>query len=169
MNATETSRILACITAVYPAFLNGRDPEILQSVWEHAFAGVPYGEVNQALLDFIALDTKGFPPVPGALRQQIIRRRELSGMTEGDAWALVRRAASNSIYSSVEEFRKLPPGIRRIVGDAAQLREWAMQDSRTLETVIAPVFKRAWRERRQLENELGPCLSEGEQLLRLDE
>ena len=68
-------------------------------------------------------------------------------MTEGEAWGLVSRALRNSAYDSQREFDALPPRLQRLVGSPNQLREWAMLDADTVQSVIASNFQRSYRAR----------------------
>ena len=133
------------------------------AVWQELFAQVPYDTVSRALMNYIATDTKGFPPVPGAINEQIGRMMEAEGLSESEAWCLVYKAVCRGIYNSQEEFGKLPEEIRRIVGHPRQLHEWAMLDAHEVNTVIAAGFKRSWRARKELEKALG-----GVTLLRIE-
>lgn len=62
-------------------------------------------------------------------------------------------ALRNSGYNSVTEFDKLPPVVRRIIGSPSQLREWAMMDSDTVQSVVQSNFMRSYRARAQSERE----------------
>ena len=67
---------------------------------------------------------------------------------------------------TVSEFEKLPEEVRRVVGHPSQLYEWAMLDTREVNTVIASNFRRAWRARTEARKSLGcgmlPRLGDGE-------
>ena len=165
MNMKETQRILAAITAIYPSFTRDRDCAVLARVWQQVFAGVPYPDVSRALAAFIASDTKGFPPTPGALNALIARIAEPEGASADEAWALVVKAASNGIYNCGEEFKKLPPEVQRIVGSAGQLHEWAMMSARDFQAVIGPGFRRSWRAMQ--EKDMGIYLPAGSGMDRL--
>ena len=149
MNREETGRILSTVAEVYPAFRKDRDPAITTTVWQRVFRNTPYRQVSAALCAYIATDTRGFPPVPGALNALIAQQQELEGPTEGEAWSLVAKALSRGIYNAREEYEKLPEDIQRIVGSPAQIHDWAMMDARDVQTVIASTFKRAWRARQE--------------------
>lgn len=168
MNMTETGKILAVISEIYPSFRKDRNIEATAKIWQQIFAQTPYEQVSQALTSYIATDTKGFPPVPGALNDRIWQMRELNGMNENEAWSLVYKALHRSGYNSREEFDKLPEEIQRIVGHPSQLYEWAMLDTHEVSTVIASGFKRSWRARKEMERQLGvtqqPRIDEGKQL-----
>ena len=100
MNMKETKRILAAITAIYPAFVKDRDPEVLSRIWQQVFASTPYPLVNQALTAFLATDVKGFPPTPGALNTFIRKTRQLKEPSEDDAWAQMDRSEVNSVIAA---------------------------------------------------------------------
>ena len=154
MNRKETARILAMITAVYPSFTRDRDPRILAEVWQRVFENVPYARVEQALSAFIASDTRGFPPTPGAINAFIVSVKQAGEPTDVEAWGMVYRAVSRGLYNSVEEFEKLPPIIRRIIGSPGQIREWAQLSPSEVSTGIASAFMRTYRARQELEREL---------------
>ena len=103
MNENETGRILSIISEVYPAFRKDRNIAATAKVWQRIFEHTPYAAVEQALMAYIASDTKGFPPVPGAINERIMQERELGGLSENDAWILVLRAVrrgNDPLYSS---------------------------------------------------------------------
>ena len=158
MNWDETNKILSAVAQFYPGYLKGRDPKITADVWQTIFSQVPYALVKQAVMGYIASDVKGFPPSPGAINEYIrCLQGEDDEQTESEAWALVVKATRRGIYNSREEFDKLPPDIRRIVGDASQIHEWALMDSEEVNTVIASHFRRAWRAQRERQKMLGYC------------
>ena len=154
MDMKETKRILAAITAIYPSFIKDRDPNVLSQVWQQVFVNTPYPLVNQALNAFIATDVKGFPPTPGALNAFIRKAQQLNGPTEDDAWLKVLKAISRGLYNSREEFDKLPPDIQEIVRSPRMLFEWAHMDSDDINKVIAAHFKRSWRAKQELKQDL---------------
>ncbi len=163
MNMQETSYILSCITAVYPSFLKDRDPKFLKEIWQRIFCNVPREQVEQAVTAFIASDTKGFPPTPGAINDWIMKARQKDELTADEAWALVARAASRGTYNSREEFEKLPPDVQKIVCSPRQIYEWAQVDCTEFNTVVASCFKRSWRARQEQKREMGVYLPVWEQ------
>ena len=108
MNENETGKILSIISEMYPSFRKDRNIKATGAVWQKIFEHTPYAAVEQALMAYIATDTKGYPPVPGAINERILQAKELDGLTENDAWILVLKAVSREIYNSREEFEKLP-------------------------------------------------------------
>lgn len=148
MTELETGRLIAVIAEIYPHYLNGRNIETTVALWHDLFADDSYAEVNAALKAFVATDEKGFAPAPGAIRALLHKLRQPEGeTTETEAWALVQKATRNSIYNADKEFAALPEDIQRCVGSPATLREWAVMDSETLNSVVASNFMRGYKVR----------------------
>ena len=153
MDREETKEILKIITSIYPGFYRdaGRDSKIAAlDLWASIFAEEPFGLVAAALKAFIVSDTKGFAPVPGQVKEKIRLIMQPKEMTEQEAWQLVYKAIKNSGYAenARAEYEKLPDVIRSIV-TPAQLREWALADAGSIQTVTASNFMRSFRQRQK--------------------
>ncbi|MFR8332153.1 MAG: hypothetical protein ACLU9S_07140 [Oscillospiraceae bacterium] len=70
-----------------------------------------------------------------------------------EAWNLVAKALRNSAYGSEEEFAKLPPAVQRVAHSPFQLREWALMDADTVQSVVASNFQRAYTARQKSDRE----------------
>lgn len=128
MTYGEASKLIMVITAAYPEHYKGMDAErvsALISLWSALLEDYPYAVVSAALRAFMASDTKGFPPVPGQIIDRIVKMTRPVQMAPMEAWALVRRAARNSIYNSEEEFAKLPEDVQKVVGSPVNLASMA--------------------------------------------
>jgi len=148
MTEVETGRLIAVIAEIYPRFLDGRNIENTVSLWHTIFASDSYREVEAALFAFVSTDEKGFPPAPGAIRALLNKLRQPEGeTTETEAWAMVQKATRNSLYNADKEFAALPEDVQRCVGSPATLREWAMMDSETLNSVVSSNFMRGYKAR----------------------
>lgn len=148
MTVKETAKLIAVIAEVYPRFMDGRNIETTVSLWQKIFASEAYAEVEAAFFAFVSTDEKGFAPAPGALRILLNKLKKPEGeTTETEAWAMVQKATRNSIYNADQEFAALPEDVRRSVGSPATLREWAMMDSETLNSVVASNFMRGYKAR----------------------
>lgn len=143
MNKKETAKLLGLIQAYYPSFKNGRNLDVTINGWQIIFADDPYELVEAALIAYVSTDTKGFPPMPGALKDQM--KPKVKETNELEAWHEVRKALTNSMYSSKTEFENLSPLCKKIIGSPSVLREWAMMDFSELDTVIASNFMRNYR------------------------
>ena len=156
MTREETIKVLAVLKAAYPAFYRGMKADELNGIvnlWASQFEGDDYKTVGAAVQAHIATDTKGYPPHIGAIKEAIRKITQPDEMSEMEAWSYVASALRNSGYNSVAEFDKLPPVVRRIVGSPSQLREWAMMDSDTVQSVVQSNFMRSYRVRAQSERE----------------
>lgn len=156
MTREETIKVLAVLKAAYPAFYRGMKSDELNGIvnlWASQFEGDDYKTVGAAVQAHIATDTKGYPPHIGAIKEAIRKITQPDEISEMEAWGYVASALRNSGYNSVAEFDKLPPVVRRIVGSPSQLREWAMMDSDTVQSVVQSNFMRSYRARAQSEQE----------------
>lgn len=156
MTRTETLAIMSVLKAAYPNFykdMKRDEAEGIVGLWTDMFKDDPAEVVAMAVKAHIANDAKGFPPHIGAIKDAIVKLKTSDELTEQEAWELVRRACSNSNYGAKEEFDKLPPVVRRLVGSPNQLREWAMMDSDTLNSVVASNFQRSYKARAASERE----------------
>lgn len=148
MTKAETAKLIAVIAEVYPRFMDGRNLESTVALWQKIFANDSYREIEAAFFAFVSTDEKGFPPAPGMLRSLLVKLQRPEGeMSETEAWTLVQKATRNAIYNSDKEFAALPEDVQRCVGSAATLREWAIMDSDTLNTVVASNFMRGYKAR----------------------
>ena len=147
MTVKETGVIMEAIRLAYQksVVITEADAQKTLALWSTMFADVPYEEVNYAVKTYIMTDASGFPPTIGQLNK-IIAEAKLSSLPSADeAWTLVRKAISNGIYGSTEEFNKLPDICKKIVGDAGQLYDWAMLDNKGL-NVVRSTFLARYRE-----------------------
>lgn len=147
MTEKECAKVLSIISAIWPQFIKDRDPKITVNVWSRLFEKETYDQVSAAVMAYAETDTKGFAPMPGALKNLIAQASQKDLLTETEAWAKVSRALRNGIYGYEEEYKKLPAEIQSALGDAKILHEWAMLDEDQVQTVVASNFQRSYRAR----------------------
>lgn len=145
MDRVESAKILAVIKGAYPMSYQGVDVDSIIALWQEMFADEDYSLVAMAVKAFIAVDTKGFPPSIGMVKDYILKLKKPQEMTEMEAWGLIRKAIGNSGYNAQEEFNSLPETLRQIIGSPNVLREWAMVDLSEVETVIQSNFMRSYK------------------------
>ena len=156
MNYEETLAIMGVLKAAYPQYyrdMKRGDAESVVSLWAEMFKDEPVNVVAVAVKAYIASDTKGYPPHIGAIKDEIVKIKAPKSMTEQEAWMLVKNATRNGLYGSAEEFEKLPPICKKLVGSPSQLREWATMDSDTLNSVVASNFQRSYKVMEKREKE----------------
>jgi len=71
--------------------------------------------------------------------------RSIAPSLSGWDRVLVAGALRNSVYGADDEFRKLPPAVQRTVGSPSQLKEWALMDAETVQSVVASNFQRSFQ------------------------
>lgn len=152
MTRQETVSILAILRAAFPSFYKGMERKELEgivSLWNDMFQDDAANVVAGAVKALIATKTTGYPPTIGEVKEHVRRITQPREMTEQEAWARISKALRNSLYGSEEEFRKLPPVLQSVVHDPRQLREWAMMDEATVQSVVASNVQRSYRARAQ--------------------
>lgn len=157
MTKKEMVEIIAIMQANYPDDFRGMSDAAVNgkiNLWFMQFRDDDYKEVLTAVMAHIATDTNRFMPPVGVIKAKLVEIRTPDEMTEQEAWSLVLRALRNGTYGSQKEFDKLPPILQRLVGSPNQLKEWALMDSDTVNSVVASNFQRSYRARAANEREL---------------
>lgn len=156
MNTVETKKIMAALWAAYPGFYakaGNEDQANAVELWQTCFDAEPYELVSAAVYALIKTRPNSYPPAIGEVTAQIQRLIRPNEMTAMEAWGLVAKALRNSAYGSEEEFAKLPPAVQRVAHSPAQLREWALMDAGTVQSVVASNFQRAYAARQKSDRE----------------
>ena len=150
MTYEETRSILTVLKINYPQSFKGwtaEQGEAFLSLWSEAFKDDKTELVAMAVKAIIYSDIREFAPNIGQVKDRMVKLSNPMTIDADQAWSMVYKALSNSIYNSEKEFDKLPTEVRAGVGSASQLREWAQMDTATLESVIASNFKKGYRGR----------------------
>ena len=157
MTRSETLAVMSILKAAYPAYyrdMKRKDAEAVVNLWAEMLEDYPADLVAAAVKSHIASDRKGFPPHIGAIIAAIGEINRPAELSEGEAWALISKAIRNSGYNSDQEFEKLPERLQRIVGHPAQLREWALMDTSTVQSVVQSNIMRSFRARAESERKM---------------
>ena len=144
MNREETKAILAILKAGYPNFykdMTKEDATNTINLWTTMFADDPAQVVTEAVKSLMC--TLKFPPTIADVKEKIAMITQPPAMTEMEAWQMVKSAIS--YYNAAETYERLPPILRRIVGSPNQLREWALMDSETVNSVVQSNFMRSYK------------------------
>ncbi|MBO4677875.1 MAG: hypothetical protein J5633_10065 [Oscillospiraceae bacterium] len=148
MTLKETAQIFAVMQLNYPdTFRNMSDQSLTATVrlWQRMFADTPAKIVQAAVENYIRTSTGRFMPNVGQIKAEIRRLTHPDELTEGEAWAMVQAAMRNSAYGAAEEFAKLPPLVRRVVGSPANLKAWGTLEDDSAQSVIMSNFQRGYR------------------------
>jgi hypothetical protein len=141
MTEKEFSILVKAMKAVYgsPQFIP--DKYAFQ-VWYSLLKDLDYKTVNVAIQRHMT--TSRYPPTIADIREQcsnIVDEQEPDVL---EAWSLVSKAKRNGIYGAKEEFEKLPEAVKKAVGSSDNLRNWAMMDTQTVESVVQSNFIKAY-------------------------
>jgi len=147
MTRDEVKKILAVMFATYSNF-KVDNMTVAVNAWEWALEDYEYRDISLALKDYIHNSGSGFAPSVSQLIAYVQKPKEIeldhSYTEEGEAWALVRKALSNSAYHSLEEFEKLPTLVQKALGSSSILKTMAL-DADFNEAVESSNFKRQYR------------------------
>ena len=144
MTREETVKIIRIMVDSYPNYKPNDISETVD-VWQMMLSDYDYNLVAMALKAYILSDTSGFAPNIGQLVAKIHLLTKPQELSEMEAWSLVSKAIRNSGYNSVEEFVNLPLLVQKAVGTPDNLRNWAVSDYQTIESVIQSNFLRSYR------------------------
>lgn len=159
----ETRKIIAVLMVAYPNY-KPINIDFTVSVWTDMLADYSYSEVDMAIKAYISTDTSGFAPAIGQVIDKIKSITTPRQMTDAEAWALVRKAISDSSYNAKDRFNELPVTCQRAVGSPAQLRMWAL-DASYNENVVSSNFMRCYRTEVTRQSELSRMPSEVRQII----
>lgn len=148
MTRDDVIKIMSVLRGAYPHFyrdISKQEAYDTINLWTDIFSNDDASIVASAVKSLIDGDDKGFPPTIGQVKAKMRLLVGSDELTEAEAWNLVSKAVKNGLYGAVEEFEKLPPAVKRIVGSPSQLRDWASMDSDTLQSVVASNFQRSYK------------------------
>ena len=164
MTREETKEVLMTIRAVYPNF-NVKPEEMTPTInaWQIMLEEYPKEMVMAALKVYIKTNSSGFAPSVSQLISSMYETTKHDQMTEGEAWALVKRAIQDGNYHAEERFNELPATLQRAVGNAGMIRQWAQTDTDEVNTVIMSNFQRSYKailEKQEFSNKISDPLYE---------
>lgn len=146
MNREETKEILKVLRVGYPNFykeLKKSEADEIIDLWSAMFAAEPVIVVIEAVKSLMC--TLKFPPTIADVKEKIALITQPQTMTEMESWGLVQKAICNSNYHAQEHFDNLPTLIKKIIGSPNQLREWAVMEAETVNSVVQSNFMRSYK------------------------
>ena len=146
MTRDETKQLLMMVKALYPNFdLKPDQMTVTINAWQMMLDEYPADSISAALKIYVKTNNTGFAPSVSQIISCMHAPKSNDRLTEGEAWALVKKAISNGNYGSEEEFNKLPPEVQRAVGGAEMIRQWALCDTSEVNTVVMSNFQRTYK------------------------
>ena len=135
MTRPETIELMQEIEARYPNFAPS-NPSKTVDVWLEEFEEFPYEVVLAGVKTFASTDTKGFPPSIGQVREKLFELSTMNFPSAMESWNRVQKAISRGRLYASEEFEKLNPIEKKVIGSPTTLYNWSITDIKTLGTVI---------------------------------
>lgn len=159
MTTDETIGILGIMKIAYPNFYKNLSKEEAQQtamLWSQMFEGDNAKVVTEAVKALIC--TLKYPPTVADVKEKMrLITRTDHQVTEMEAWNQVKGAIS--YYSAGDNFENLPATLKKLVGSANQLREWALMNAEHVETVVKSNFMRSYTARVKADEQFA-CLPE---------
>ncbi len=154
MEIEQTAKIMHMLKEHYPNSFENTSIENRIKAWHLFLKDYDYDVMAGAVMSYISSDTKGFMPVVGQLIDKVHKMKAPKSQIEDqDAWKMVRRALRNNPEQAREQYEKLPPILQRTLGSSNTLRDWAMVDDETLNSVVQSNFLRIYRAKVQNQSE----------------
>ena len=144
MTREQTVGLIRSIVNLYP---NWKPEDLTETVnaWHWALDEYPADAVKGALQIYLKTNNTGFAPSVSQLIGCMYAPKENKELSEGEAWALVKKAIQDGNYHSTERFDELPEIVQKAVGGPQMIRQWAMTDTDEVNTVIMSNFQRTYR------------------------
>ena len=144
MTREQTVDLVRSIVSIYP---NWKPDNLTDTVnaWFWALEEYPAPAVKSALQIYIRTNNTGFAPSVSQLINAMYEPKKNDQLSEGEAWALVKKAIQDGNYHAEERFNELPEVVQRAVGGAGMIRQWAQTDSDEVNTVVMSNFQRSYK------------------------
>lgn len=162
MTLEETKKFLMMVNALYP---NWRvdNPQETAAAWHWILSEYPVNVVMAGFEIFAKTGKSGFAPSAPQIIDCINKVADQEYLSEGEAWALVKRAIQDGYYHGQQRYDELPPIVQRAVGSANMIRQWADLPTEQVNSVIMSNFQRSYKallERQTFNDKVPPALSE---------
>ena len=138
MTRDETKTILMAISAAYPNW-HPANLELIVNTWHMMLEAYDYQAISAGLKAYILTDKNGFAPSIGQIIDRITTAAD--ELTAIEAWGMVYSKMQSSIYSAADNFDSLPDAVKRVIGSADVLRQWALTDTESLKVLQANFVK----------------------------
>jgi hypothetical protein len=140
MKIQETQKLLDILKVSYPTTYKAMEKKEASDtikLYHDFFGEYETPIVVAALRNYIKKNQ--YPPTIAGLQEQIDLLLNAED-TDSELWNRLSKACKNGLYGSDEEYNKLPPECKRWVGSPNALRELAMVDTDTFNTVVRGQF-----------------------------
>ena len=141
MNKQETAQVITLLAGNYSSISDKtkEQKQMMLNTWQECLGDLDYRVVLQAVK--MAIISSPYPPTIHDIRKnaiEILKPNEKRSAIE--AWEEAHKMISNGIYMTQEEFEKASPEVKKFFGNVRQVKELAMTDSDTVNTVTKGQF-----------------------------
>ena len=139
----ETIQILTLLAGNYESFAKRTETdeqvEIMINTWQECLGDLDYKLVLQAVKKTII--ESAYPPTIHEVRKNAIEMiNPTTQRTAIEAWNEALAMMSNGLYMTEEQFNRYSPDVRRFFGSVNQVKQLAMLDSDTVNSVTKGQF-----------------------------
>lgn len=163
MTREETTGMLTLLKTAYPGFYAKKSKDelnLILNLWSEMFETDNAVLVRLALKELISSHA-GYPPDIATVKEKI---RTLTDAVSGEPtneelWLSLKTAAANGASDTLNQFNALPPVVKRYLGSPGTLREYALMNADTFNSVIHGQFLKSIsiiRERERCEKMISP-------------
>lgn len=141
MNRTEMVQIITLLAGNYETIANKsqQQRELMLNTWYECLGDLDYKIVLQAVKKTII--ESPYPPTIHEIRKNAVELiNPTTKRTAIEAWNEAIGMISNGIYMTEEQFNTASPEVKKFFGNVRQVKELAMLDSDTVNTVTKGQF-----------------------------
>ena len=141
MNRTEMVQIITLLAGNYETIANKsqQQRELMLNTWYECLGDLDYKIVLQAVKKTII--ESPYPPTIHEIRKNAVEMvNPTTKRTAIEAWNEAIGMISNGIYMTEEQFNTASPEVKKFFGNVRQVKELAMLDSDTVNTVTKGQF-----------------------------
>ena len=156
MTRQETVVILTLLSGNYESFAKRTETDeqvkIMLDTWHECLGDLDYKLVLQAVKK--TMIESPYPPTIADIRKNAVEITNPSTQrTAIEAWEEAYRMISRGTYMTQEEFEKASPEVKKFFGSVRQVRELALCDADTVNTVTKGQFLKQYETLIQREKE----------------
>jgi len=141
MNKMETIQVITLLAGNYDSIANKdkTQKDLMVATWLECLGDLDYKLVLQAVKKSII--NSPYPPTIHEIRKNAIEMvNPTTKKTAIEAWDEALRMLSGGLYMTQEQFERYSPEVRRFFGSVNQVRQLAMLDSDTINSVTKAQF-----------------------------
>lgn len=143
MTREDTKAVFAVIRTAFPAFYSkhtSEDLTLIIDLWSEMFAGDDVNVVKYALHKIIG--SAKFPPSIGEIKEVMreLMQTATNEATDEELWHILKDALKDGIWGAQAAFDSFPPILKRYCGGPSTIRDLAVMDTETLNSVYHGQF-----------------------------